>query len=1293
MTTLVLKSAGSLIGGALFGPFGALIGGALGAGVGYSIDQSLFGESRSVKGPRLSDLKVQTSTEGSPIARIYGRTRLTGELIWATDYVERVTVREQKTGASKGSSSSKATTTTYSYYANFAVGLCEGRIAHVGRIWANGKELDLRDVAYRVYLGTEEQLPDSLIEAKEGSENSPAYRGLAYVVFEELPLDAFGNRIPQLSFEVIRSVGETEANIKSMVMIPGATEFGYDTEEVSREGSEGQWLTENRHTFEGDTDFIASLDHLTALCPNLERVALVVSWFGSDLRAGECGIRPCVDASSKPTKGGSWSVAGLDRSQAKLLSLIDGRPAYGGTPSDNSVKNAIAAIKAKGLEVVLYPFVMMDIPDNNGLPDPYGNLEQSPYPWRGHITCDPATGQPETADLTASAAAQISDFYSGTAWNYRDFIRHYANLAKSAGGVDAFLIGSELVGLTTVRDETGAYPFVGHLKTLASDVRAIVGPDCKLTYGADWTEYFGHQPSNESGFVRYHLDPLWADENIDAVGIDNYMPLSDWRATGSQLDQELSDTGLELDYLKGNIAGGEGYDWYYANQEDRAQQNRTEITDGSAGKPWVFRYKDIRNWWSNEHYDRDGGFEQDVPTEWIPQSKPIWFTELGCPAVHLGPNQPNRFPDPKSAESGLPYYSSGARDDSAQRALIDAILGYWADEVGTSNPVSSEYGGPMVDPDRMFLWAWDARPFPTFPVDLDTWSDGESWHRGHWLTGRLGNAPIEGVIRNVLSDYGLDAPDIRSALPVIDGFVLDRRMSARAALESLCEGFGIAFTVRGGTLSFSSKVRRSVLSIDEDDLAEEAEKALIEKQARAWEDMSASVTMSFNDIFLDYRQSVARYEQPAARTRQDSSLSLAAISSQPIMENVAKDWLRTQTFARHSVQFSLPPSFMAIEPGDVISLSEGQIGHTYRIDEIEEGGLRHVTATLCAPRNAPQITPRVRTGKVVVPDIIIPVLESLDLPILPGMTDYPHAPYLAVYSKPWKSGFALYSGNGDRGFAYRQSIDVPAVMGELLTELPGHNSYVVDRTTTLDIELLGGDLSSVEMEALFAGANAAAVQASNGNWEVFQFQTVELFGANKWRLEGLLRGALGTEASAISGAKVGARFILLDSAIASLHVEVSQLRKDLPHRAVRSGAGLSDPSNLDVAIAVPGRGLRPLSPVHLRIRRQNSGAVSFSWIRRDRIDADSWVGSATPMSEASERYEVTILTADGVTLIRQIEVAEPQWTYSSVDQVSDNLVSLEAFTVTIAQISQKLGPGDPLSRRIDRASGMISDAA
>lgn len=204
-------------------------------------------------------------------------------------------------------------------------------------MWADGKPLDLEGLNVRIYLGTEDQLPNTLIEAKEGEGFAPAYRGIAYLVFERMPLENFGNRIPQISVEVIRPVGRLERMIRAVTIIPGATEFGYDPLPVTRDAGFGSYAPENRHIDSAASDWMASLDELQAVCPNIEQVSLVVAWFGSDLRAGECMVRPGVDRADKKTTGATWSVEGRSRGNAYVVSATDGRANFGGTPSDASV--------------------------------------------------------------------------------------------------------------------------------------------------------------------------------------------------------------------------------------------------------------------------------------------------------------------------------------------------------------------------------------------------------------------------------------------------------------------------------------------------------------------------------------------------------------------------------------------------------------------------------------------------------------------------------------------------------------------------------------------------------------------------------------------------------------------------------------------------------------------------------------------------------------------------------------------------------------------------------------------
>lgn len=269
MATVVLQTVGGAVGALFGGPVGGIIGRAAGAIAGNIIDQQIFGTTRRVEGPRLTDLHVMSSSEGAAIPRIWGRMRVAGQVIWATNF-EEVEDTDTESASGKGGGGGDTKVTTYNYFANFAVALCEGEVDRIGRVWADGKDLDIAGLTVRLHTGTEAQEPDSLIAAKEGAANAPAYRGLAYLVFERLPLRSFGNRLPQISVEVFRAVGGAETHVRAASIIPGSTEFGYDTTIVTREVEEGVTEPENAHASAARSDWTASLDQLADSCRNLE---------------------------------------------------------------------------------------------------------------------------------------------------------------------------------------------------------------------------------------------------------------------------------------------------------------------------------------------------------------------------------------------------------------------------------------------------------------------------------------------------------------------------------------------------------------------------------------------------------------------------------------------------------------------------------------------------------------------------------------------------------------------------------------------------------------------------------------------------------------------------------------------------------------------------------------------------------------------------------------------------------------------------------------------------------------
>ncbi len=178
--------------------------------------------------------------------------------------------------------------------------------------------INLGQFTHRIYLGDDAQTPDSLIEAVQGSDNAPAYRGTAYIVFERLPLEPFGNRLPQLAFEVFRAVDSFEELVKAVTIIPGSSEFAYEPAKVFRQIAPGTTLPENIHTHTGTSDWHAAIDDLERGLPNVARASLVVSWFGNDLRAGTCELKPGVEIDDEGDRRRKYG--------ASLVSIAARRP-------------------------------------------------------------------------------------------------------------------------------------------------------------------------------------------------------------------------------------------------------------------------------------------------------------------------------------------------------------------------------------------------------------------------------------------------------------------------------------------------------------------------------------------------------------------------------------------------------------------------------------------------------------------------------------------------------------------------------------------------------------------------------------------------------------------------------------------------------------------------------------------------------------------------------------------------------------------------------------------------------
>jgi hypothetical protein len=269
MATIILGALGRFIGGP--------VGGAIGSILGQAVDSSLLG-SKTLQGPRLKELGVQTSGYGNAIPAVFGAVRIAGSVIWATDLIEH----KSKSGGGKG----RPKTVQYSYSASFAVALSSRAVLRIGRIWADGNLLrgaagDFKTrTTFRFYSGHDDQPADPLIAAAKGSAGCPAFRGVSYAVFEDMELADFGNRIPSLTFEIFeRDIAVPLTEIAAA--LSGGNIAGNSAETVRGYAAEGD-------------------DVRTALAPLIETLPVILrpqrsalalhDWWSSGLSASDIDV-------------------------------------------------------------------------------------------------------------------------------------------------------------------------------------------------------------------------------------------------------------------------------------------------------------------------------------------------------------------------------------------------------------------------------------------------------------------------------------------------------------------------------------------------------------------------------------------------------------------------------------------------------------------------------------------------------------------------------------------------------------------------------------------------------------------------------------------------------------------------------------------------------------------------------------------------------------------------------------------------------------------------------------------
>ncbi len=665
----------------------------------------------------------------------------------------------------------------------------------------------------------------------------------------------------------------------------------------------------------------------------------------------------------------------------------------------------------------------------------------------------------------------------------------------------------------------------------------------------------------------------------------------------------------------------------------------------------------------------------------MPQSKPFWFTELGCPAVDRGTNQPNVFFDPKSSESQVPYQSRGWRDDAIQRAYLEAMYLRWGDP--THNPVSVLYAAPMVNVANCAAWTWDARPYPFFPQASDIWSDGPNWRLGHWLTGRLGAVSLAALVRRLCLRAGLaeDRIDVSGLWGAVEGYVITALESPRASISMLAQHFGFDAVESEGRIRFIMRGKGIVATITPDAMVAASGSGDVMELTRAQEtELPQALKWQLARADEDYDAVIVEAQRITVTAARIASESFAVAVPPEEAERRCRRALMETWAGRESAVFKLPPSRLALDPCDVIHLDHDGRLTEFRLISVGDAGARSIEARR-QDRAIYDLPPGAARAATVARPVTFGVPEVLFLD-LPQLTDSipAHQPLIAADAQPWPGEIAVFRSPALDGFGLLTTFGQRARIGTLAADFYAGPVSRFDLGNALVIDLTSGALQSVTDVALFAGANVLAVEAAPGQWEIVQAGTAELIAPGRYRLTRLLRGQRGTEHTMANPALAGTRVVILDTTIAPLPVGQSDIGLPWNWRIGPASRPVSDASYAATTFAPEGAGLRPFSVAHVEQpwrTARNLGDLTIRWTRRSRsLAADTWGAGDVPLAEDSEAYAVDIL--DGSVVKRSLTTATTSALYTAAQQTADWGTPLgpgQSLTIRIYQLSALIGRG------------------
>lgn len=579
----------------------------------------------------------------------------------------------------------------------------------------------------------------------------------------------------------------------------------------------------------------------------------------------------------------------------------------------------------------------------------------------------------------------------------------------------------------------------------------------------------------------------------------------------------------------------------------------------------------------------------------------------------------------------------------------------------------------------------------------DPMGSSAAWIQRIRLSTKLNNVKAE--LADIVSDECLQSGllsgsdiDVTDLDQDVRGYRIAQTGAIRGALEPLQGAWPFDVIQAGYKIKFVRRGKNSIATIDASELDARQSDSGPGVQITIANEMDTQLPRAVSLKYLDIGRDYDLSEQNAERLNTDAvnlrEMEMPIVLSATEAAGMSEVLLYLYWLERRDVSFRLPPEYRYLEPADVITVTGEWGQYELRLTRIN---LESDGRLACSAKfNAAAIyTPTAQGAEGEAPAQTIPldgpsVYIMLDVPLLSDSYNSPGWPAaMAGYTPGWPGGVIYRSVDGGQTWTDLQGFTSPVTMGYARGALGAGRFDIVDASSVLDVDMMAGDLSSIDELAQFAGGNALAYGAP-GRWEICSPRTVTLNADGSLRMTDWMRGRFGTEWAASLHQGGDTLVLMTDPDINWIGMESGAIGLPRDYRGITSGRAIDTDTSRSETYS--GVNLKPLSPVYLNgSRHPSTRDWSLSWTRRGRVSPD-WRSSVdVPLGEDSEAYEVEIYDGSGyATVKRTLTASTPAAAYTSAQQVTDFGANQATLYVRVYQISATVGRGYPLTTSITR---------